>query len=111
MAEVVTKKAPIGKSAVEPDEDRPQKPLADMPTPVIKVPARKTERLFVAWTGDTIGSGGHPTDEVVIRDLRIFGIKAECTEFAVDQEPAWKWVETAKGQSVAQAILEKIAAR
>lgn len=84
-------------------------PLADMPTPAPK-PAKRGERLFVAWTGVVVPDPS-PADPINVRDFRVFGVKAECTEFAVDQEPAWKWVETAKGESVKDAIIAKLAAR
>lgn len=78
--------------------------LADMPTPAKKAP--KSEHMFVAWTGEIVGLNNPPA-EVIVRDFRIFGRKDLCTEFAVDQEPAWKWVQTAKGESVTEAILAK----
>ena len=87
-------------------------PLENMPTPPAKPP--KSERLFVAWKGGIIKTtlpGETEPDEsrtrLNLEDVRVFGRKDQCTEFAVDQEPAWKWVETAKGESVHDAIMAK----
>lgn len=81
-------------------------PLENMPERPKTIPHVRSERLFCAWKGEIVGTENPPM-EVIIRGIRIFGIKAECTEFAVDQEPAWKWVETAKDRDVVADIIEK----
>lgn len=93
------------KTTAAPLKDAEQTPLEHMPTPPPK-PA-KSEHLFIAWTGQVLKGGADAEGAVRIDDMRVFGRKDLCTEFAVDQEPAWKWVQTAKGESVASAILAK----
>jgi hypothetical protein len=77
-------------------------PLENMPERPKTIPHKKTERLFIAYT---------IVNSKDIGDLRVYGVKAEALEFAIDQEPAWKWVEVAKGESVAEAIKAKVAGR
>ena len=98
-----TKKTAAAKPADEAE------PLENMPTPPAKK-ATKQEFLFVAWTGEIVGLENPPA-EVIVRDLQVFGRKADCTEFAVDQDPAWKWVQTSKGESLKDAILAKASGR
>lgn len=92
-------------------------PKSDDPTPTLEnMPARpsrekKTEHLFFAWTGQILKGGSDGPPAVRIDDLRPFGRKDLCTEFAVDQEPAWKWVQCDKGDSVAAAIIAKAESR
>ena len=92
--------------ALDTPDDAP--PLEDMPPAPEKKP--KSEHLFIAWKG-LVHDMGQADERVEIVDLRVFGRKDQCTEFAVDQEPAWKWVQTAKGESLKDAILAKAAGR
>jgi hypothetical protein len=85
----MTTKKTIQKDTVDPQPSG--ETLAGMP-PEPPKKSKRAETLFVAYRLEP-----HGNDPADFHDVCIFGTKLGALEFAMEQEPAWKVTEAAKG--------------
>jgi hypothetical protein len=87
----MTTKKTTAKDTVDPQPSG--ETLAGMP-PEPPKKSKRAETLFVAYALAPAPAAGESTD---FHDVCVFGTKLGALEFAMEQEPAWKVTEAAKG--------------